>query len=99
MTRVRVTARSTGSPANRRPASTWPSSASVPALDAAAALEPALTLPAEQRISDITVRLADVRREFTAPSFHGSPPATALGESIETFTREAVTSGLHSLTG
>jgi hypothetical protein len=70
------------------------------ALDAAAAaLEPALILPAEQRISDITGRLDDVRRELAAPIFQGSPQARALGEQIEAFGREAVTADLHSLTG
>jgi tetratricopeptide (TPR) repeat protein len=70
------------------------------ALDAAvAALESALALPPEQRISDITSRLADVRRELAAPIFHGSPQARALGEQIEAFNHEAVTAGLHSLTG
>jgi tetratricopeptide (TPR) repeat protein len=70
------------------------------ALDAAvAALEPALALPAEQRISDITGPLADVRRELAAPIFQGSPQARDLGERIEAFGREAVTAGLHSLTG
>jgi tetratricopeptide (TPR) repeat protein len=70
------------------------------ALDAAAAaLEPALALPADQRISDITGPLGDVRRELAAPVFQGSPQARALGEQIENFRREAVTSGLRSLTG
>jgi tetratricopeptide (TPR) repeat protein len=70
------------------------------ALDAAvAALEPALALPAEQRISDITGRLADVRRELAAPVFQRSPQARTLGDQIEAFGREAVTTGLHSLTG
>ena len=70
------------------------------ALDAAeTALESALALPADQRISDITGRLADVRRELAAPVFHGSPQASDLGEQIEAFGREAVTTGLHSLTG
>ncbi len=70
------------------------------ALDAAAtALEPALTLPAEQRIADLTGRLALVRRELAAPVFRGSPQARDLGDQIEDFGREAVTAGLHSLTG
>lgn len=70
------------------------------ALDAAtAALEPALALPAEQRISGITGRLADMRRELAAPIFQDSPQSRDLGERIETYAREAVTSGLHSLTG
>jgi hypothetical protein len=70
------------------------------ALDGAvSALEPTLALPPEQRISDITNRLADVRRELAAPIFQGSPQARTLGDQIESFNREAVTSGLHSLTG
>lgn len=70
------------------------------ALDAAvAALEPALSLPPERRIVEITGPLADVRRELAAPVFKGSPQARTLGEQIETFTREAVTSGLRSLAG
>src|SRR5262249_7730721 len=70
------------------------------ALDAAAAaLEPTLALPPEQRISDITGPLAGVRRELAAPVFHGSPQARDLGEQIEVFSSEAVTAGLHSLTG
>jgi hypothetical protein len=70
------------------------------ALDAAeAALEPALALPAEQRIADFTTRLALVRSELAAPLFRGSPLARDLGGQIEEFSREAVTVGLHSLTG
>ena len=70
------------------------------ALDAAAAaLEPALALPAEQRISEITGSLADVRRELAAPIFQGSPQARDLGDQIEAFGRDTVTSVLHSLTG
>jgi len=70
------------------------------ALDGAIeALRPALDLPAEQRISDFTIRLAQVRGELAAPVFRGSPQARDLGERIEEFGRAAVTSGLHSLTG
>jgi hypothetical protein len=70
------------------------------ALDAAAAaLEPALSLPAAQRISRVTTRLAVVRDELAAPIFHGSPQARALGAQIEEFGYEAVTAGLHSLSG
>jgi tetratricopeptide (TPR) repeat protein len=70
------------------------------ALDgAAAALQPALSLPVTQRISDVTIRLAAVRAELAAPIFQGSPPARDLGTQIEEFGREAVTSGLHSLSG
>jgi len=70
------------------------------ALDAAAgALEPALSLPAAQRISDVTIRLAVVRDELAAPVFHGSPQARDLGDQIEEFGGEAITVGLHSLSG
>jgi hypothetical protein len=69
------------------------------ALDAAAtALEPALSLPAEQRIADLTGRFALVRKELAMPIFRGSPHARSLGDQIEEFDREAVTAGLHSLT-
>jgi tetratricopeptide (TPR) repeat protein len=70
------------------------------ALDAAAvALQSALSLPPAQRISDVTIRLAAVREELAAPVFQGSPQARDLGTQIEEFGREAVTSGLHSLSG
>jgi hypothetical protein len=70
------------------------------ALDAAAtALEPALSLPPAQRISRVTTRLAAVREELSAPIFHGSRQARDLGAQIEEFGREAVTAGLHSLSG
>jgi|HubBroStandDraft_1064217.scaffolds.fasta_scaffold58204_2 hypothetical protein len=68
------------------------------ALDAAAAaLEPVLSLPPSQRISTLTVRLARVRDELAAPVYRGSPQARDLGDQIEEFSREAVTSALHSL--
>ena len=68
------------------------------ALDAAAAaLEPALSLAAGQRISEVTIRLAAVRDELAAPIFRGSVQARELGEQIEEFGRAAVTAGLHSL--
>jgi tetratricopeptide (TPR) repeat protein len=70
------------------------------ALDAAAgALEPALSLPTAQRISDVTIRLAVVRHELAASVFRGSPQARDLGAQIEEFDHEAVTAGLHSLSG
>jgi hypothetical protein len=56
-------------------------------------------LPAEQRITDLTGRLTVVRRELAAPIFRGSPQARDLGDQIEEFGREAVTAGLHALTG
>jgi transcriptional regulator with XRE-family HTH domain/tetratricopeptide (TPR) repeat protein len=70
------------------------------ALDAAAvALEPALSLPVPQRISDVTIRLAAVRDELAAPVFRGSAQARDLGGQIEDFGRETVVAGLHSLPG
>ena len=70
------------------------------ALDAAAgALEPALSLPTAQRISDVTIRLAVVRDELAAPVFRGSPQARDMGAQIEDFGHEAVAAGLHSLSG
>ena len=70
------------------------------ALDAAAAaLEPVLILAPSQRVSALTARLARVRDELTAPIFRGSPQARDLGDQIEEFGREAVTAGLHSLSG
>jgi hypothetical protein len=70
------------------------------ALDGAvAALTPVLILPPTQRVSSLTSRLARVREELAAPVFRGSPQARDLGDQIEEFGREAVTAGLHSLTG
>jgi transcriptional regulator with XRE-family HTH domain len=70
------------------------------ALDAAAeALQPALSLPTAQRISDITTRLGTVRDELAAPVFRGSAQARDLGGQIEEFGRETVVAGLHSLPG
>jgi transcriptional regulator with XRE-family HTH domain/tetratricopeptide (TPR) repeat protein len=70
------------------------------ALDAAeAALEPVFSLPTTQRITDMTIRLAEVRGELAAPIFGGSARARALGERIEEFDRESVVAGLHSLPG
>jgi hypothetical protein len=51
--------------------------------DARAALEPAFDLPPEQRIADLTTRLAQVRSELAAPVFRGSPQARDLGDQIE----------------
>lgn len=70
------------------------------ALDAAvAALQPVLILAPAQRVSGITARLARVRDELTAPVFHGSQEARDLHEQIDEFGRDAVNTGLHSLTG
>lgn len=70
------------------------------ALDGAvAALEPVLILPPAQRVSTLTARLTRVRDELAAPVFQGSPQARDLGDQIEEFGRDAVTAGLHSLSG
>jgi hypothetical protein len=70
------------------------------ALDAAvSALEPALSLPVMQRITQVTTRLTVARGGLTAPIFRGSAQARALGEQIEEFGRETVIAGLHSLPG
>jgi transcriptional regulator with XRE-family HTH domain len=70
------------------------------ALDAAeAALEPAFSLPAAQRITQVTTRLTALREELAAPIFRGSAQARALGERIEEFSRETIIAGLHSLPG
>ncbi len=70
------------------------------ALDAAAAaLEPALSLPAAQRISRVNTRLAAARDELAAPVFRDSSQARDLGDQIEDFGHEAITAGLHSLSG
>jgi tetratricopeptide (TPR) repeat protein len=70
------------------------------ALDGAvAALEPVLILPPAQRVATLTARLTRVRNELAAPVFRGSAQARDLGDQIEEFGREAVTAGLHSLSG
>jgi hypothetical protein len=66
---------------------------------AEAALEAVLILPPAQRVSTLTARLARVRDELAAPVFRGSPQARDLGNQIEEFGREAVTAGLHTLSG
>ena len=70
------------------------------ALDgAAAALEPALSLPVTQRITQVTSRLAAVREELAAPVYRGSAQARDLGEQIEEFGRETIVTGLRALSG
>jgi hypothetical protein len=70
------------------------------ALDAAlAALESPLSLPAAQRINAVTTRLYLVRTELAAPVFQHSPQARELAERIEEFGQQAITAGLHSLSG
>jgi hypothetical protein len=66
---------------------------------AATALHPALTLPPEQRSSEITTRLAIVRDELARPPFRDSPQSRTLGDRIENFTRETVNASLRSLSG
>ncbi len=70
------------------------------ALDAASsALEPVLILPVPQRVSAMTTRLARVRDELASPVFRHSARAGDLDDQIEDFSRDAVTAGLHSLSG
>ena len=70
------------------------------ALDgAAAALEPALSLPVTQRITQVTSRLASVREELAAPVYRGSAQARDMGEQIEEFGRETIVTGLRTLSG
>ncbi|MBV9452301.1 MAG: hypothetical protein JO345_41075 [Streptosporangiaceae bacterium] len=57
---------------------------------AAAALEPALSLPPARRVTPLTTLLARVREELTAPIFRGSAQARDLGDQIEEFAREAI---------
>jgi hypothetical protein len=66
---------------------------------AVTALAPVLALPPTQRVTPLTTRLARVREELAAPVFRGSSRARDLGDQIEEFGREAVTTGLHSLSG
>jgi hypothetical protein len=63
------------------------------------ALEPLLVLPPAQRVSSLTTRLTRVQDELAAPLFRSSPRARNLEDQIEEFSREAVTAGLHSLSG
>jgi hypothetical protein len=70
------------------------------ALDGAVTvLEQVLILPPAQRVSTLIARLTRVRNELAAPVSQGSPQARDLGDQIEEFGREAVTAGLHSLSG
>lgn len=70
------------------------------ALDSAAvALEPALSLPPAQRISDVTTRLTEVRAELGAALYHRSPQAQDLAGQIGEYAREAAAAGLHALAG
>jgi transcriptional regulator with XRE-family HTH domain len=68
------------------------------ALDAAAAaIEPALSLPSARRINALMTRLQLVRAELAAPVFRRSAQARELDERIEEFGRDSVTAGLHAL--
>ncbi len=70
------------------------------ALDAAVvAVQPVLSLPAQNRTLELPQRLNAVRAELAAPIFRGSPQARELEERIEEFGRETITTGLHSLSG
>lgn len=65
------------------------------ALDAAAtALDPALSLPLAQRITQVTTRLAAVRDELAAPIYSRSSQTRDMAEQIEEFGREAIAAGL-----
>jgi hypothetical protein len=70
------------------------------ALDAAAAaLEPALSLPPAQRVNSLSQRLHQVRRELAAPAYRGQTSVADLDERIEDFTRQTLTADLAGLTG
>jgi transcriptional regulator with XRE-family HTH domain len=70
------------------------------ALDAAAeAVEPVLSLPPAKRTLELPQRMNAVRAELAQPIFRGSAQARELDERIEEFGSEAVTTGLHSLSG
>ncbi|MBV9450187.1 MAG: hypothetical protein JO345_30290 [Streptosporangiaceae bacterium] len=61
------------------------------ALDAAAAaLEPALSLPVPLRIAQVTTRLVVVRGELAAPIYKGSAQARDLAGQVEEFTRQTM---------
>jgi hypothetical protein len=68
------------------------------AVDAAIdALQPVLALPIQRRILDLPQQLTAVRAELAAPVFRSSPPAHALDEQVEEFSRDTIVSSLHSL--
>jgi hypothetical protein len=70
------------------------------ALDAAAeAIEPVLALPPAKRTLELPQRMRAISVELSKPIFRSSPLAGDLGDRIEEFGREAVTAGLHSLSG
>jgi hypothetical protein len=66
---------------------------------AAAALEPALSVPRGLRISGIPQRLTRVRAELAHHRYQGSPQATDLDERIEVFSRDTIVDDLHELPG
>jgi hypothetical protein len=69
-------------------------------LDAAvAALEPALSVPPDQRIDSIPQRLTRARAELAQPRYQGSSQASNLDERIEDFARDTIVSVLHDLPG
>jgi transcriptional regulator with XRE-family HTH domain len=70
------------------------------ALDAAAdELNRVLSLPPAQRADEIMTRLARVQSALREPIFRSSSQAQALDESIDEFGRDAISAGLHSLSG
>ena len=70
------------------------------ALDAAAqAIRPVLALPPAKRTLELPQRMRVISAELAKPIFRDSPLARDLGDQIEEFGREAVTTGLHSLPG
>ncbi|MBV9450775.1 MAG: hypothetical protein JO345_33285 [Streptosporangiaceae bacterium] len=67
------------------------------ALDAAAAaLDPALSLPVPLRIAQVTTRLIAVRGELAAPIYRNSAQARDLDKQIEEFTCETVLARFHT---
>jgi len=70
------------------------------ALDGATtALEPVLSLPLAQRITQVTTRLVVVRDELAAPIYAGSSQARDVSEQIEEFGRENIAVGLSGIPG
>ena len=67
-------------------------------LDAATtALEPALSLPADQRVDSLNHALRAIRAELATPTYHGNTTAADLDERIEQFTRHTVMDDLADL--
>jgi hypothetical protein len=66
---------------------------------AATAMDLALRLPAQQRTTELTTRLASVRHSLVASAYRDSRRAHDLAEQIENFTREAVGRSLRAISG